>query len=289
MKNRILFSDNGSLIDHTSVLENYHLYSANIPMVLNEDYLYIGSSLPFNHLYFKIDTVNSNASDLSLDIWNGTQWNACAEIIDETSIGGVTFAKDGFITWTPDKLTLWGQDDTRFNGIERVTGLGQATIYDKYWIRLSVSSDLSPTTALGWVGNIFSTDDDIGTEFPDLLRSNTLNGFETGKTDWEEQAVRAAKIIVNDLIDMKLISGSGQILERHQLMPASVMKTAEIIFGAFGDDFRDDKVEASKEYKARISKNIFTLDRDNDAIVDDREQTFTQAKLVRGPLYREGF
>lgn len=285
MRNRIIYDDNGTLTDLTASLGNYHNNPSTVALKTTTDYLYIGSILPFNHIYLKFDVLNNSNADLNVEIWNGNGWQAAAEILDETATNGNTFGQNGFITWTPDKSKGWGRDDTNVNGTERITGLGNVTIYDKYWVRFSVTQNLTGTTAIQWVGNLFNNDDDIGSEFPDLLRSNTLTGFETGKTDWQEQSVRAAQIIINDLIDLNIIQDESQILERHQLMPASVMKTAEIVFSAFGDDFIDNRNDARKEYEKRIQKKIFTVDKDNDAIADRQEINSGQGKLIRGNDY----
>jgi len=290
MKNRIFYGDNGTLTDLSTSLSDYHSGTGSCQFVALEDYIYFGSILPFNHLYLKLGTVNTNSSNLTVDIWDGTSWESAVDLIDETSLAGATFGQSGFITFTPNKNKSWGKEDTvGSNGSEQVTGLGNVTVYDRYWIRLSVSSDFSAGTTLSWAGNLFCKDDDLGSEFPDLMRSNTLAGFEAGKTNWEEQRVRASQIVINDLIDMNIIDSSNQILEKHQLMPACVMKSAEIIFNAFGDDFIDNRNDARKEYRERINKKIFTVDKDRDGNVDDNERLQGQGKLIRGVINNEGF
>lgn len=283
MANRIIFSDNGTLNDWTINLANYHQGDETFSFVSAEDFIYIGSDLPFNHLYFKFSTANTNTVNLSLSIWDGNNFENAADLFDETD----GFKNDGFITWVPDKNKGWGREDTNVNGAERVTGLGTITIYDKYWIRLGFDSDLSASSIISWVGNLFSNDNDLKVEFPDLMRTNTLLAFETGKTDWEEQHVRAAEIIIDDLIDRRIISSKDQILERRNLSRASVSKVAEIVYSAFGDDGLDNMTRARKEYDKRISKNLFVKDKDNDGIIDKNEKIdYTHGKLLRGPNYR---
>ena len=59
------------------------------------------------------------------------------------------------------------------------------------------------------------------------------------------------------------------------------MKTAEIIFSAFGDDYNDDRTKARNEYMSRIKKGIFDIDKDRDATLSPFEKTIRQGRLHR--------
>jgi len=63
--------------------------------------LYILSDVKFNQITFDFGgTVNAVASVLSVDLWTGGGWSNVA-ITDGTDTAGVTFSKDGTVTFTP--------------------------------------------------------------------------------------------------------------------------------------------------------------------------------------------
>ena len=136
-------------------------------------------------------------------------------------------------------------------------------------------------TELSWVGQKFSDDDDLGAEHPDLTLSSVISAYESGKTDWEEQHVRAAELIVRDLIGQKIIYSKNQILERETFMLPSVSKVAEIIYSAFGDDYSDQKAAARGEYKERFSKSIYDVDLNEDGDLSLKEMSFRQGFMKR--------
>jgi len=286
MKTRIIFSNNGTLEDFTQELNKYSSGTKTFDYAAAEDSLFIGVTLPINHLYFKFGLANTANANMLIKIWDGNTFKAVAEFRDETN----GFKNPNYSTWVPDRNNLWGKEDTvNSAGVEQVTGLGGITIYDKYWIKIDFSIDLDVGTTLSWLGHLFSDDAELGSEFPDLNRANTKAAFTSGKTDWEEQAVRAAILIEDDLKKMKLIKHESQILDRDELMPASIQKVAEIIYNSFGDDYLEQKKAARTEYYSRLKKAT-KFDRDNDGIVDPTEEISYQGRISRGPEFlNEGF
>lgn len=280
---KVLFKDDTTLSDISVNLDNYYAGTETLPFVAAEDFLYIGSRFPFNHLYFKFGTANTASSSLTVAVWDGNQWRNTVQTFDETLSGAASFGQDGYITWIPDKQYGWGREDTTStSGNEQVTGLGDITIYDHYWVRFAFSADLDAGTALSWVGNLFTDDNDLGTEFPDLVRTNVLTAWESGKTTWEEQHVHAAKIIAQDLESKKVIVHKSQILDRKDYIPASIMKVAEFAFRGMGPEFVDDRNDSRMEYEKRLNKTIGKIDRDLDGTLDRRELGYIQGRLRRG-------
>ena len=270
-KTRILFSNNGSITDLTPDLNNYHLGDFTLDdFAFGEDYLYIGNIAPFNHFYLKLATANTESLSVDVQYWSGTQWRSVVEVIDETN--GLT--QSGFITFVPDRDHAWIQSDTNGTG-QTITGLTNVTIYDKYWIRLVLSANPSVTTKISWLGQKFSTDNDLGSEYPELLSTNVKTSFEAGKTDWEEQHVRAAELIVAELTKANIIYSKSQILERHTFMLPSVSKVAEMAYVNFGDDFADQAQNARAEFKSRIQKGIYDIDLNADAELDTFESNMS--------------
>lgn len=276
-RTRVIYSDNGTLTDVGKELSNYHSGSYTFAdFVAAEDYIYLGNIAPFNHFYLKMATASVASTTMSVDYWNGNSWKPVVEIDDETS--GLT--QDGYVTFVPDRDHGWVSGDTNGNG-QTVTGLTSVTIYDRYWIRVSFNNDLTDNSIVNWVGQKFSNDDDLGTEYPDLVRSSVLTAFEAGKTTWEEQHVRAAELIVRDLISKQIIYSKGQILDRESFMLPAVSKVSEIIFNSFGDDYLDNKKQSANEYQKRINKSIYDVDLNNDGELQPREMSLRQGFMSR--------
>lgn len=286
MDNRIIFENDTTLTDYTRECNDYFSNNANaFGYVLNDDFLYIGSRFPFNELYFKFGTANTAAETLSVAIWDGTSWTAAVEVFDGTETGGASFAQNGFIGWVPDKSGGWSREDTvSSSGTETIPNFGTLKIYEHYWVRFAFSGSLDAGTTLAWIGNIFSDDNDLGIEFPDLVRSATMNAWDDGgsKSNWEEQHVFAAKECIKELTNQRVIVHQSQILERKDYTAAAVAKVAEIAFRGMGRDFEDDRIDAMNLFKERINRSVGLIDKDSDAIVDRQELTLGQGSLTRG-------
>jgi hypothetical protein len=275
MDNRIIFSNSGTLTDFSVEANDYYNSNANaIPVETTNDYIFIGSRFPFNHVYLKFGTANATASVLSVAVWDGSGFDAVKEVFDETSLAGATFGQDGYVSWISDRSEGWSREDTADSGgTEQVTGLGDLTIYDHYWVRLAVSVNLDAGTTLALAGNRFSDDNDLGAEYPDLVRSNTMTAWDDAgsKTNWEEQHVYAAKEIVKELKERQVLVHKSQILDRKDFTSAAVAKVAEIAFRGMGRDFVDDRIDAKSLFNERINRSVALIDLDQDAQVDRKE------------------
>lgn len=276
MKRRIFYSDNGALNDFTPELARYPIGAQTMTFVAAEDYIFIGSELPFNHFYIKLGTtVNLNAANMAVSYWDGSQFRSVVNLIDETS--GLSQA--GYVTWLTDRDHGWIREDTNHGG-NSVTGLTSIEVYDLYWLRIGFDADLTADLDLNWIGQKFSDDDDLGGEHAELVRSGFISSYETGKTDWEEQHVIAAELIADDLIEQNVIVAKEQILYRENLRRASVKKTAQVIYTGMGRDYYDDRDQAKKEYENRINKAVPETDKNRNARLDLNERYET------GRLYR---
>src|SRR4051812_15153423 len=68
------------------------------------NYLYVGSEVPFNNLYFDIGTANAvTGTTVSAQIWWANSWNSAVDVIDETAnANGASLAQSGRIIFAPD-------------------------------------------------------------------------------------------------------------------------------------------------------------------------------------------
>ncbi len=288
---RLLHEDNTTLEDKTVDVNNYYSGTPTMDIVAADDYVYIGSRFPFNHLYFKFGTANTAASTITLTVWDGSAWASTKELFDETLSSGASWGQNGYISWSTDKATAWGREDTQdASGTELVTGLGSLQIYDHYWIRLAFSADLDAGTTLSWVGHLFSDDNHLGAKYPDLVRTNTMNGWDDtdSKSSWEEQHVTAAKEILQELKTKKVIFGAGNILDKSDFRWAAVHKVAEMAYDGMGTSFEDNAVKAMTKYNEALINAIGSavIDKDMDAQPDRDELGFKQGKLTRGSINR---
>lgn len=279
MLNRFLYSSNGVISDFSRELFRYSVGTATIPAFVGaQDYLYVAARAPFNHFFFKLDTPNTNPTALSLDVWDGTKWCPTYENVDETK----GFTQSGYLYFVPNKNTPWSRESTNFEG-EQVSGLTTISIYDMYWLRISSSADFSADVVFSWCGQKFSDDFDLGAEFPDLTRQSMLDSFNngSGKTDWEEQHAKAAELMTSDLITQGIITFKEQILIKEEFITSSVQKVAQIIYTSFGDDYKDQAAQCLAEYRSRLSKSVYRVDRTGDGILNDGEDRARQGFLSR--------
>jgi hypothetical protein len=171
-------------------------------------------------------------------------------------------------------------ESTKASG-ESITDLETITVYDKYWMKITVSVTLKNNIELQWIGNKFSEDEDLYSEYPIFNDTTFLTGFQTGKVNWEEQHIKAAEIIIQDMKRKNVIIGKEQILERDILRPASVAKVAEIIFNAFGNDYNEQRQHAKEEYLRRMDLSKYSVDTNNNGIVDAVDVRYSQGWLSR--------
>lgn len=278
LNHRILKDNNGTIEDKTLELNSISESTVTLDWVALEDKLLIGSPHPFNHRYVEVDTANANAATItSVEVWDGTAWQSCVDVLDGTSSGGVTLAQSGLIRWTPDRDEGWTLDDSEDMG----TPISTVKIYDLYWARLTFSADLSAGTILKYVGQRFATDEQLGSLYPELQVSDSKTQWEAGKTDWNEQLVLASEMVVRDLAFKKVLWDRNQVLDDELFSTACVFKTAQIIFTAWGNNYERDRDEARRRYDEELAKiSNFKVDRNQDARIG-RDELSTSTVVRR--------
>jgi hypothetical protein len=272
MINRTVFSDDGTLSDVSVKLNKFDGGTFVMPFVAGEDYLYVASDFPFNHRYVELQTVNDEVSSVSVDVWDGSYWIPCEDIIDQTAVGGVSLAQSGHISFRPNDDKGWSRESTNDES-DQITGLTGIKIFDMYWARFSWSNDLAVETELKHIGHKFSNDSDISLIYPVLMNPTVLDQFQDLKTSWDLQHFHAAEQIIRDMKRKNIIFSRNQILDWQTLNEASVHKVAEIAFRAFGKDFEQERKDANDQYEKALKLLRFHIDENNNAILDRRERT----------------
>lgn len=268
LNNRIIFKDNTTLNDLSINLNNSHSGTETLAIVSAQDSIYIGSDMPFNHRYFQVSTANDQASVVSISLWDGSTWNSAVEVLDQTSVSGVTFARSGIISWVPDRDEVWQYA----RSTEDISDLSTLKIYDYYWAKFTFSGDLKTTTALSYIGHKFSNDEDLKAYYPDLSKSDVLSAFESGKTEWNEQHIAAAEEIVKHLRKKQIVWSENQILDWQQFNLASIHKVASIVFRSFGENYKDEKIDAEAEYAKAMNMQVFNVDKNRNARLEPYEK-----------------
>lgn len=120
-----------------------HVDLSALDTVANGDWFVIGADLQFRKVLLQVDSVNgvptanvnTNASVLTVEYWNGSAWTAVDNLTDGSSFGGKTISVNGLITYNfPND---WVK--STIDGVEA------------YHIRLSVSAVLSASVLLDGV------------------------------------------------------------------------------------------------------------------------------------------
>lgn len=236
------------------------------------DYIYIGSSTPFNNLWMELSTVSgASAGSPSVQVWYARAWTNVVDIIDQTA--GMTAS--GRVSWELEIFKGWDIEQKSSD----VTGLSSTNIYDKYWLRLSWPNAF--TAGVGFIGQKFSDDTVLQGHYPDLLQPAILEGYKTGKTNWNEQHFMAAEAIVKDLRKRNILQDKGQIFDWTVFEEASVHKLAEIVYSAFGTAYREHALEAHKKYNSEMANKILVIDENKDGRVDSMETKASQGWMTR--------
>lgn len=272
---RVFFSDDGTLNDLTLNLNEFRSGTEVIDYVTAEDYIYIASYLPFNHKHFDVSVVNAETAAASVDIWDGSDWNAAVDVIDRTAVSGASLAQDGVISWTPTIDKYWQRERESTD----ITGLSGTKIYDMYWARFSWDATWTGTTALQFIGQKFSVDNDLYSIYPDLNDSDLQAAFASGKSDWNDQHYIAAQHIVRDLKKNHAILSSDQILDFDLFEETSVHAAAMVIYWGLGQFEQHDRAKA--KYKENLKMGFLNVDLNQDGRLETGERPITQRFLTR--------
>jgi len=280
LTNRIIWSDNGVLKDLSISLNEINELTEVVPFVAAEDFLFIGSELPFNQRFFRLSVAQTNATVPTVSIWDGSAWKTAVDLLDESDTSGDSLAKSGVISFRMDKEEgRPGRDDTD-KMTEGPSGLETLKIYDLYWTRWAWSSDWSGTTALSYVGYKFSDDLDLAAQYPQLGTSDIKTQFGgSGTTDYEPQQLEAAKTIVRDLTQRDALYSTNQILDHQQFRHASNFRVAMTIFSELGNDYDNDYERAKGLYEESL-RVIIRADKNRNTRLDVSEQ-FNEVDVVR--------
>lgn len=274
---RVLWSDNGTIKDLSVNLSDFQANTETIDFVSAEDFIYVGSYLPYNHKYFDVSSANAVTAGIEIAVWDGDTFNNVIEVLDLTSFGGATMATSGIVRFTHDRDETWKREQDSFD----VTGLESTEIYNLHWSRINFTADFTASFALNFVGQKFSDDSDLYLYYPDLDQANLKTAFASGKTDWNDQAFAAAKLIQRDLERKASLMSPDQIIDYEFFNEPSVHKVAELIFYGLGRSYADLRAEAKASYADAMTQTYLRLDLNADGDLSGAERRYRQGFMTR--------
>lgn len=243
--------------------------SANKVVALTtSDFLYLGFHGRFASRYFQVGVANAVVSALTVEQWNGTAWVAVDDLVDQTSVGGATLAQSGFISWVNNETWV----ESTQTGVDADVSL--------FWVRISVSANLTGTTALKSILNVYSDDTLLAAYFPELV--SDTNYLPSGKVNFLDQHVAAKDLVVLRLKQRKMIADESQIIDANDVAIAAVYAAAKLILQPIATSESSKALldMAAAGFDSEISKVSFEVDQDADGVVSDAERAQTLSVWV---------
>lgn len=235
------------------------------------EYVYVGANSPFSNLYIEMTTpLVSGVGAPTIEVRWGNAWVSAVDILDQTS--GLT--ANGRISWSVDALKGW-----EWEQYSKDVGLTGTHIYNRFWLRLSWDSGFS--ASIKYLGQKFSDDTTFKSYYPDLMQSEILDAYESGKTTWNEQHYMAAEAILADLEDRNIIKKSGQVFDWSKFELASCHKVASIVYTAMGKAYAKAKNAADVAYNKELGLKLKNIDTNEDGRLTPDENVESQGWMTR--------
>lgn len=286
MKSKEFFTVKLGNQDLSILLKDFNKDSANVPLIAGE-FFYVGYYKPFRQFFLEFDTLNTEAVNLTLEYYNGSNWVELPNAIDES----LNFARSGFIYF--EKPEDWVKNTVESD--------------ENFYVRISTDVDLTPATSLKGLNILLSDDSDL-----EAIRSTIVSKLNSGKS-WVEKHEAARKYIIQTLRnlghrkikDRLKDSNSGlfftdeekdnryysnltqfDLLEPFELREASKYYALSLIYLEELSDEEDDKyfrMGVRHEKKSDEMLNLFMLkiDVDDDGVEDLKEsEGFTGTALL---------
>jgi len=258
--------------DISEAVNNFRSGSYVFPYVAGQ-YLYVGSLLPFNNLFFEMAVVNNIATVPSIDIWWNTAWEPAVDINDQTT----GLFSSGTITFSPELEKNWSFERRASD----VTGLSSFQIYNMFWTRFSWSVTMNILTKINYIGQKFSDDSMLFSYYPDLANTELLTAFQVGKTTWTEQHYMATEKIIKDLIKRNIIKARMQVLDPYLFKDAACHAVAEIAYAGLGKPYFEQKAVAREAYKEEMNIKFYNIDQNADGRLEPIERIVQTGFLRR--------
>lgn len=242
------------------------------------DYIYISSWLPFNHKYLKLTTPSGTPRTPYIELNDGATWSPVIDQLDDTA----GLARSGILQFTRDRDNgRWGKISNNKRDIPVMSAV-TSVVYDAFWTRISFPAG-STSFTLSYIGQCFSTDAELYSEYPALRNTALKSAWESGKSDWSDQHLLAACYIAKELRQKGLIITNDQLLDVSILRSPAVHKTAHIIYSGLGaKNYAAEIAHTQKAFEDAMTMNRFQVDADKDGLKGGNDRLITNRRATRG-------
>lgn len=244
----------------------------SLALTASVDYLYVGYDKPINSTFIEMKAINTAATTLTVEFWNGSAWVAVEGKHDDTK----GFTRSGFIQWNRNQ-----------------TAEAQKTINTKLanWYRISSSATLTGSPQVWGINLVFSDDQLLKEEFAGVLSSRFL---PSGQTSHILTHVAVRNEIIQRMRNKdNYVKSSQTSLTQWDLLEISEVKQAakyfalSKIFLNVSDAADDSYAQKSALYASWAVENInlarASLDFDDDGVTDSSEKiaVFNTRRITR--------
>ena len=276
---KVQYDDNGTFTDESEKITSWTSGVMDSGLVTAEDYIYIGCPHSFASRFFLFEAFNSTASKLNIEYYYGdSNWRSVKNIEDQTSVAGVTFSKNGFISW--DLPTDWIK--TQINDLPELPyDVSAADGQGYYWVRIKSTVTLDIATQIKWLGLIWTSEDFLTDRWAEVITDRYL---PTGKTDWYEVIEMSTKDVVDDLGISNIIEYELQAKDIDEMAKLTALKTlVNILIPLSGvENLRIMKEEWRTEYNKLLKKRFKGIDTNKNEKIDKKEEgPLTNGRIKR--------
>ena len=233
---------------------------AIISLNANVDYLYIGFDKPLNSLYFNHNTLNLTESVLKVEYFNGS-WSDVNGLEDYT----LGLMKSGYISFNRDQVGQIVNSTDNSN---------------KYWYRLSVSSDIADLEISG-INLVFADDYDLSLENPYITMPEFLGSqkshilIHVACRNEILQSFRNKDYYKLDSNNIKQDINAWDLLDIMEVKQAAIMLALSKIMFNMSDAKDDVWANKAHEYRSKYEQNIqiasLSIDFNDNGVLESNE------------------
>lgn len=231
-------------------------------VLTTSDYFYVGSQNKFSTRYFYFGTLNTQAGTLVVEYWDGSAWTAVTDLVDQTQ----HFTRNGFVSWVNE--SDWQKK-------------AQSPVEPElYWIRFTVGANMSASTSLKAVLNLYCDDTLLKKYYPEII-SDTRYLPDAG--NFLEQYEAAREKVVLRLKADGIIDDESQIIDVNEVAVAAAHAAAWIILAPITNRETDPRATyAERDFYSELNRVKLSLDLDKSGIIEDDEIDYAQIFVPRG-------
>jgi len=271
----VFHDDNSVFEDLSQSMQDYGRNEEVIDLVAADDFLYIGFEKPINAFFVEMNVVNTITNTFDARFFDGTNFVALVGFLDDTR----GFTRSGFITWDRGQTD---EDKTTINSQEA------------FWYRFKASANHNVLTKVQGLNIVFADEQDIKAEVSEITATKFLPSGATSHIlthvsarDEIVQRIRNHKNTKFSQVNFKLLDMTAfDFLDFFQIRNAATYLAISKIYWNVSDQVDDNwSVKGErwrKRYEQAVSVFLLDLDRDNDGLKDNSDQTFqSRVAMVR--------